>query len=572
MKKRYLAVPAMALLFGLAACNSTNSNDPNQTVEKDTNGPVFSGVQNQLTTEQNKEINLLTGITAVDAKDGDVTANIKVTTMPSLTVTNGCVSPTDTGDYEVTYEAKDSDGNVVKAFTTLTVTKALAEKKEYMKFSFADKDEQGFNYFIFSEAGSTIVGTKEIKNGNYVLNVTTSDNEAWHIKFEKTFDTEVGVDYEISYTFTSTIAGIVKPFGEKEVEIVKGSNTVTHKFTASEATKYTELQFGMLEGPYVITMSEVVLKKSVGQDVYNQINANHTFNDQNATAIFDNNSSGSVTCTNNQAVLNINRGSDENNLWQTKFVLKSGLDLEANKKYRISVDVKGLYDQTDIEVLFNNGDVEKGIGALYGQTLVAGEVKTFSFTTTLEAAKDNMNIVLQCGKLAIPQGSQTITISNLVVEEVTGDKIVTETKYTFAPDGFGTYNDANEAEGYLYVENGKLVYDMKKLAVTDWHNKMFIDKLTLAEGKIYTIEFKAKADKEISCAFFLNVRTKWDPRLSEVVKFTTEEQTFSYTVPNAFATEMDFEILWQFGSEDNKKLGNAKIEISEIIIYSQDVE
>ena len=90
--------------------------------------------------------------------------------------------------------------------------------------------------------------------------------------------------------------------------------------------------------------------------------------------------------------------------------------------------------------------------------------------------------------------------------------------------------------------------------------------------RIYTIEFTAKADKNISCAFFLNVLGGWDPRLSATVDFTTTEQVFSYTVSSAFITDMNFELLWQFGSEANQQLGGAKIEFTSIKIFAQDVQ
>ena len=112
---------------------------------------------------------------------------------------------------------------------------------------------------------------------------------------------------------------------------------------------------------------------------------------------------------------------------------------------------------------------------------------------------------------------------------------------------------------------------MTKIGLVDWHNKLYIPKLHLESDKIYTIEFVAHADKEISCAFFLNPCGKWEPRVSEEVAFTTEDTTFSYVTPS-FAADMDFEVLFQFGSDVNQALGSAKIEFSSIIIYAQDVE
>ena len=112
---------------------------------------------------------------------------------------------------------------------------------------------------------------------------------------------------------------------------------------------------------------------------------------------------------------------------------------------------------------------------------------------------------------------------------------------------------------------------MTKIASIDWHNKMYISKLHLEADKIYTITFTASADKDISCAFFLNPLGKWDPRIREEVNFTTTAKTFSFVTPK-FAADMDFEVLFQFGSDVNSQLGGAKVEFSSMVIYAQDVD
>ena len=68
--------------------------------------------------------------------DGDITENIEVNLIPSLDVTNGRVTPTETGDYEVQYKVADKSGNVAEAFATLTVNPHLAEKTVYKEYSF----------------------------------------------------------------------------------------------------------------------------------------------------------------------------------------------------------------------------------------------------------------------------------------------------------------------------------------------------------------------------------------------------------------------------------------------------
>ena len=567
MKKLVLSLLAALSIVGLASCN-------NESKVTDETAPVINGVKD-LNCSVNETVNLLTGVTAVDETDGDITEKIEISIMPTLTVTNGQTTPTQTGDYEVAYKVKDAAGNEQSAFATLNVAPALAEKLEYKKYEFKAADTQGWGLFLWNDVADSNVGTVDIVKGNLQVNITKNDKEAWHVKFENNIPTTPGVDYKVTYNFVSSVAGIIKTNDwTKEVEVVAGNNTCSYSFTAGgEEKSYLCLELGMLEGPFTLDFTSIEVQSSVGEDVYTNVTPEGFAFDAEGVVYsgFDNNSTGSHATTATSATLDITRGSDENGCWQSKLFIKPGFDLEAGKKYKISVDVESTNGH-NFEICYNNGDAEKGIGALYGLSLEAGEKKTFEIIVKHDTAKDNLVILLQLGTLRTPQGADTVTVSNLKIEEIGGNKTVETDTLVFTPEGFGTYNDAASAAGMLYTENGKLVYEMSKIGLTDWHNKMYVDRIELESDKIYTISFKAKADKNISCALFLNVCGSWDPRLSATVDFTTTEQTFEFTVPNAFAADMAFEILWQFGSEANSQLGGAKIEFSEIIIYSQDVQ
>lgn len=63
----------------------------------------------------------------------------------------------------------------------------------------------------------------------------------------------------------------------------------------------------------------------------------------------------------------------------------------------------------------------------------------------------------------------------------------------------------------------------------------------------------------------------WDPRISESIDFTTEEQTFTFKTTDTLIMDMDFEMLFQFGSADTAALGSVTIEISDITIYQESV-
>ena len=95
--------------------------------------------------------------------------------------------------------------------------------------------------------------------------------------------------------------------------------------------------------------------------------------------------------------------------------------------------------------------------------------------------------------------------------------------------------------------------------------------LTLPSDSYFTVEITGKASKPVSCGFFLNPSGSWDPRVSEGIDFTTEEQTFTFETTDTLILDMDFEMLFQFGSADLANLGEVTIEITGITIYQRSV-
>ncbi len=564
MKKGLVLVTLVAAL-GLASCGEKKA--------KDEVSPEITGVED-VSCSVNETIDLLKGVSALDDVDGDLTSSIEITVMPTLTVTNGKVTPAADGDYEVKYAVSDKAGNEGTAFATLSVTPALAEKKMYKKYEFNDSAVGDFNTFFFNETPGLVEGSSGIVKGNYQIKATKVDGEAWHIKFENSkLATQAGADCKIAFSFTSSVAGKIKVevggVNNVEYDIVAGANKIEHTFTAKAEETYVCLQLGMLE-VFTLDISNVEVTQSVGEDTYTNVTPDFKYNTEGVVwGGFD--GEATIDSKDDATTVHIKTTGGDNGVWQSRLYVRPGYDLAANKKYKISVDVEAEYAQSQFEICINNGDAEKGIDALYGLSLAAGEKKNFSTIVKPDTAKDNVTLQFQFGHLDDLSLGNKLTVSNLKIEEVGGDKTTETSSYVFTPEGLETYNDAESAAGNLYTNDGKLIYEMTKIGTTDWHNKMFVKKIKLEADKIYTISFKAKADKDISCAMFLNVFGQWDPRLSATVNFTTTEQTFEFSTTSAFATDMYFEILWQFGSEANAKLNGAVIEFSELIIYAQDV-
>lgn len=238
MKKLFISVFTLLLALCLVACNADNT--PKDEVE-----PEISGVKTTLTATVNQEINLLAGVTATDDVDGNITDKIEVTTLPELPVNNGKVTVANPGDYEIQYSVKDAAGNEGAAFSTLTVTPALAEKVEYKKLTYEAGAVEGWNTY-FNEAAE---GSGSVVKGRYQINVTKGSGEMWHVKYETTLETEVGADYEIRYTIVGSVNGPVVAGSWTDIEAGKVT-TVSKKFTAGNATEYVCLELGQL-GPKI---------------------------------------------------------------------------------------------------------------------------------------------------------------------------------------------------------------------------------------------------------------------------------------------------------------------------------
>ncbi len=108
-------------------CHDQNGNEKIEkttlTIQKDKEGPVFSGLTN-LTVKKNAKINYTSGVSAKDAKDGKV----------EFTYDASSVNTSTSGSYYVTYTATDKSGNKTTKKRKITVdhddedTKAMVQK------------------------------------------------------------------------------------------------------------------------------------------------------------------------------------------------------------------------------------------------------------------------------------------------------------------------------------------------------------------------------------------------------------------------------------------------------------
>ncbi len=187
--------------------------------------------------------------------------------------------------------------------------------------------------------------------------------------------------------------------------------------------------------------------------------------------------------------------------WKTKLFFETGYKLEAGKSYRISADVKAS-DEFTYEICYNNGAVEKDLGALYDLT-AKKVVQTETFDVTPDAEKE---LIIQFS-LGNAKKDTVVTVSNVKVEELkekTGKNIMTDALSSWAPvhhwadHGYKTTitnNSSSATLSFVSVPSDR----------ADWQTKLFVETgAELKAGKSYRITYNIKADKSFDYNVFYN--------------------------------------------------------------------
>ena len=193
---------ALALALSLAACGGESGGEAGAPAGGENTAPEITGVHD-LTVEAGSAIDVLEGITASDAEDGDVTALITVEATPTLDFANGKATPASAGDYELVYTVTDKGGLIGEAFATLTVTRQTGEATLYKEFDFSLEgapDAHGWT----ADIGESAQAVGEMKQGAFVFDITNPGDGDGAVRFVKPgFALEKG-DYRVKIWAKST--------------------------------------------------------------------------------------------------------------------------------------------------------------------------------------------------------------------------------------------------------------------------------------------------------------------------------------------------------------------------------
>jgi len=606
MRKALALLLSLVMVLSLAACGGNGENT----------APEITGVMDQ-TVEAGSEFNALAGVTASDAEDGDITAKITIEATPALTFKNGKATPDKAGSYELVYSVTDKGGETVEAYATLTVTKQTGEAVVYKDFDFADQDIDARGWT--AKVAEGIEATGELKRGAFVFDIVNPGNGDGDIQLVLANMPVKAADYKVKVwakSTANTYAHILARDEQAEgwstfggaFNVVIGQEVAPLElnFTApGDGSTELMINLGKItpnpENPddttpenFTVTIDKIEVYEITGAETQTPVYTND-FSAADETAVIASAGDGaaaSASFDGEAAIVTIDSYPTEGGVWSIKAdIALPGVTIEQGQKYYYSFKINASNGQAG-ECLVESATLFHEARANFnGIAASAGEDTIVTAVFTAEANVSDPVIRLQIGNPSEGASSNTIVIDDVVFGVVEGDKETHKTIYAFNPFGPNTANatnadypwqtfngtdeDNDRGVGTLYTENGSLFYRIDQGGITDWHNKLICgygdNPLVLAADSYYTVEITAKASKNVSCGFFLNPLGGWDPRISEGMDITTEEQTFVFETSDIFITDMNFEMLFQFGSEATANLGEVTIEIIDIVIYQRSV-
>ena len=577
--------------------------------------PTLDGVHDQ-SVMAGTEFDALAGVTATDAEGNDLTGMIMIESLPALNFRNGKATPENPGEYELVYSVTDKNGVTVEDYATLTVTKKTGEEVVFKAFDFGTvdvTDNRGWEARI----GESADASAALKEGSYVIEIRNPGDGDGAVQLAKAGFPVKAADYKIKIWAKSTkptyahilarnenaegwetfggafnvrIAEEVAPLelsfsaaGEGSAELLFNLGKITPNPDNAEDTTPED---------FVVTIDKIELYEISGEEHEVPAYTADFASGEGVTAEAGDGASASASFADDAAVVTIENYPTEGGVWSVKANIGLGdLKIEKGQKYYYRFTVNAQNGQGG-EVLVESNSLGWECRANFnGLGAAAGEDTVVSAVFTAEADIDDPVIRMQIGNAPEGASGNVLTISNVAFGKMEGDKETKKTIDAFMPFGPSTANKENAAYpwqtfngtdedndrgvGTIWTENGSFFYRIDNGGTVDWHNKLICgfggNPLTLASDSYYTIEITARATKPVSCGFFLNPMGGWDPRVSEGMSLTEEVQTFRFSITDTFIMDMDFEMLFQFGSQDLANLGEVTVEIQNITIYQQSV-
>ena len=577
--------------------------------------PVFDGVHDQ-SVMAGTEFDALAGITAADAEGADLTDMIMIESTPALNFKNGKATPENPGDYELVYSVTDKNGVTGEDYATLTVTKKTGEEVVYKTFDFSTAEVTD-NHGWEAKIGEAAQATAALKNGAYVIDIQNPGNGDGDIQLAKAGYALKAADYKIKIwakatkpTYAHILArnenaeGWETFGGAFNVRINETVSPLELSFS-SPAEGSAELLFNLgkitpnpdnaedtTPTDFTVTIDKIELYEISGEEHKVPVYTADFSKNEGLNAEVGDGANANVSFADGKAVYTIENYPAEGGVWSVKANITLGdLTIEKGQKYYYSFTINAANGQGGEALVESAAKSWECRANFNGLNAPAGEDTVVSSVFVAEADVSDPVIRLQIGNAPEGAAGNVITISNVEFGKMEGDKETKKTIDAFMPFGPNTANKENPAcpwqtfngtdednergVGTIWTENGSFFYRIDNGGTVDWHNKLICgfggNPLTLASDSYYIVEITAKATQPVSCGVFLNPMGGWDPRVSEGMSLTDEFQTFRFATTDTFIMDMDFELLFQFGSEALSKMDEVTVEFQNITIYQMSV-
>ena len=549
-KSKMLILPLLAAMAAstLTACTP----EVNQ-------GPEVRGASD-ITCLANTTVDLLSGVAALDAEDGDITPDLKITVTPEVAVHNGYAVFDKAGDYEVCYEVSDSKGKLART----TVGATVKDREVFM-------DTMLTNGFALKTGGRTQVLNSGL-NGNVFAFKTKGQEIAEDVRLTRTYTLNTNVEYTFTYWFESNTAGRIKAAAngkalEGDINVIKGSNEIKFTYTAEgdtvTDTVEIELWMGGLEGDLEVsfTKAESVYYNAPKIDYVEKLPG---FSFEGKTHARLEGVQGTVgTVENGKGVyVDITQASSAN--WMGGVFVNTGLQLEAGVTYTFSYNVEAQNDE-EFEVKLQNKQWDAN------EFIISNEKgdKEFEYTINGES-EGELWIYIASGAHV-----NKVTLKNLTVK-VYKENLCPDFRFLPNKDENGNANidDAADmniqnrdgaAQGMYVSEDGKsATIEITKLLddPADWKMGMFVKTgVQLTSGKTYDVSFDV--DSELGNPYDICIQNqKWDT-VDGYVLFNPENGHIQKTVTVGGEGNMPDGWLWLYvrsGHSLNKiTISNLKV-------------
>ena len=181
------------------------------------------------------------------------------------------------------------------------------------------------NLFSAKFEGDRVAGSAGPVNGNYRIQATQTDGEAWHVKLECNYHTTPGRDYRVTYRFHSDVGGLVKFGDHQEFTVVAGNNAVTGLLAATDDVSYLDLQLGALQ-PFTIDFSAIEVEELADKAVYTDVMPKDFRFDSEGTAAeqHDEGYEQELLLSDTEAALQVSKVPADAEVWKSRLLIRTG--------------------------------------------------------------------------------------------------------------------------------------------------------------------------------------------------------------------------------------------------------